>query len=73
MSDRCVGTGDGFLLVYGITSRVCFEDIRTYHQQILRPKGQDAFPMIVVANKCDRKTRAKSASRMRPAGPRASL
>jgi len=46
-------TGEGFLLVYSITSRNSFEEINTFHQQILRVKDQDSFPIIVVANKCD--------------------
>lgn len=46
-------SGEGFLLVYSITSRNSFEEITTFHQGILRVKDQDTFPMIVVANKCD--------------------
>ena len=46
-------TGEGFLLVYSITSRSSFEEISTFHQQILRVKDQDWFPIVVVANKCD--------------------
>lgn len=46
-------TGEGFLLVYSITSRSSFEEISTFHQQILRVKDKDSFPVIVVANKCD--------------------
>ena len=46
-------TGEGFLLVYSITSRNSFEEISTFHQQILRVKDQDSFPVIVVANKSD--------------------
>lgn len=46
-------TGEGFLLVYSITSRNSFEEISTFHQQILRVKDQDSFPVIVVANKTD--------------------
>ena len=29
-------TGEGFLLVYSITSRSSFDEIGTFHQQILR-------------------------------------
>ncbi len=46
-------TGEGFLLVYSITSRNSFDEISTFHQQILRVKDKDSFPVIVVANKCD--------------------
>ena len=46
-------TGEGFLCVYAITSRNSFEEITTFHQQILRVKDKDYFPIIIVANKCD--------------------
>lgn len=46
-------TGEGFLLVYSITSRNSFDEILTFHQQILRVKDKDYFPVVVVANKCD--------------------
>jgi GTPase KRas protein len=53
MREQYMRTGEGFLLVYSITSRNSFEEMGTFHQQILRVKDQDAFPVIVVANKCD--------------------
>ncbi|KAF8533013.1 ras family-domain-containing protein [Trichophaea hybrida] len=46
-------TGEGFLLVYSITSRTSFIEIATFQQQILRVKDKDYFPVIVVGNKCD--------------------
>ena len=46
-------TGEGFLLVYSITSRQSFEEILTFQQQILRVKDRDYFPIIIVGNKCD--------------------
>ncbi|TFK49550.1 ras-domain-containing protein [Heliocybe sulcata] len=53
MREQYMRTGEGFLLVYSITSRNSFEEITTFHQQILRVKDKDSFPVIVVANKCD--------------------
>ncbi|CEH14610.1 ras protein [Ceraceosorus bombacis] len=53
MREQYMRTGEGFLLVYSITSRNSFEEITTFHQQILRVKDKDYFPVIIVANKCD--------------------
>ncbi|ORY06176.1 ras-domain-containing protein [Basidiobolus meristosporus CBS 931.73] len=53
MREQYMRTGEGFLLVYSITSRNSFEEISTFHQQILRVKDRDYFPIIVVANKSD--------------------
>lgn len=53
MREQYMRTGEGFLLVYSITSRQSFEEIITFQQQILRVKDKDYFPIIVVGNKCD--------------------
>jgi len=53
MREQYMRTGEGFLLVYSITSRTSFQEINTFHQQILRVKDRDSFPGILVANKCD--------------------
>ena len=53
MREQYMRTGEGFLLVYSITSRNSFEEISTFHQQILRVKDKDTFPVILIANKCD--------------------
>ncbi|KAK0549371.1 RAS1 protein [Tilletia horrida] len=53
MREQYMRAGEGFLLVYSITSRNSFDEISTFHQQILRVKDQDYFPVTVVANKCD--------------------
>ncbi|KAF9339525.1 Ras GTPase, partial [Linnemannia elongata] len=53
MREQYMRTGEGFLLVYSITSRNSFEEISTFYQQILRVKDKDVFPIILVANKCD--------------------
>lgn len=53
MREQYMRTGEGFLLVYSITSRSSFEEIVTFQQQILRVKDKDYFPVIVVANKSD--------------------
>ncbi|KAG0198074.1 Ras GTPase [Mortierella sp. GBA30] len=53
MREQYMRTGEGFLLVYSITSRNSFEEISTFYQQILRVKDKDFFPIMLVANKCD--------------------
>jgi GTPase KRas len=53
MREQYMRTGEGFLLVYSITSRSSFEEISTFQQQILRVKDRDAYPIMVVANKAD--------------------
>ena len=53
MREQYMRTGEGFLLVYSITSRNSFEEVSTFRNQILRVKDKDYFPIIVVGNKSD--------------------
>jgi len=53
MREQYMRTGEGFLLVYSITSRSSFEEISAFHQQILRVKDVEGYPIIVVGNKFD--------------------
>lgn len=53
MREQYMRTGEGFLLVYSITSRSSFEEVVAFHQQILRVKDRDSFPVVIVGNKCD--------------------
>jgi len=51
--EQYMRTGEGFLLVYSITSRQSFDEIMTFQQQILRVRDKDYFPVMLVGNKCD--------------------
>jgi len=53
MRDQYMRTGQGFLCVYGITSRSTFEEIAAFRDQILRVKDADQVPMVIVGNKLD--------------------
>ena len=53
LREQYIRTGEGFLLVYSITSRHSIEEISSFHQRVLQIKEQDSVPIIVVANKCD--------------------
>lgn len=53
MREQYMRTGEGFLLVYSITSRSSFEEIGSFYKQILRVKDKDCFPVVLVGNKSD--------------------
>lgn len=53
MREQYMRTGEGFLIVYSITSRESFEEISTFRDQILRVKDREIFPMVISGNKCD--------------------
>ena len=45
--------GDGFLIVYSVTSRNSFAEVNDFYDQILRVKDVEKFPAVVAGNKCD--------------------
>jgi Ras-related protein M-Ras len=53
MREQYMRKGDAFLLVYSVTDKASFMNIKHFHTLILRVKDKDAYPMILVANKVD--------------------
>jgi len=53
MRDLYIKNGQGFVIVYSITSLQTFQDIKPMKEQIIRVKGTDHIPMILVGNKAD--------------------
>ena len=53
MRDSYMRGGEGFLIVYSITSRASFDEVPAFAEQILRVKDEDSVPMVIVGNKCD--------------------
>jgi Ras-related protein Rap-1A/Ras-related protein Rap-1B len=45
--------GQGFVLVYSITSQATFNDLLELRDQISRVKDTHDVPMVLVGNKCD--------------------
>lgn len=53
MREQYMRKGDGFMLVYSVTDPASYENMQSFHTQILRVKDKDAYPMLLVANKVD--------------------
>jgi len=53
MRDHYMHTGEGFLIVYSITSRNSFDEVMQFKDQISRVKDSDPVPICIVGNKCD--------------------
>eukprot|EP01083_Nonionella_stella_P193204 713819_1 len=56
MQDQWLRAGDGFLLVYSITSRHTFDEVMILRDKILRCRDDDdtdSIPIVVAGNKCD--------------------
>jgi len=53
MRDQYMRTGQGFLLVYSITSRSSFDEVASFREQIVRVKDADKVPLVICGNKSD--------------------
>lgn len=53
MREQYMRNGEGFVLVYSITSLRTFEQVQKLYDQIARVKDLDSFPVILIGNKCD--------------------
>ncbi|KAL9544345.1 Ras GTPase ras2 [Mucor bainieri] len=53
MRERFMRNGEGFVLLYSITSYHTFEQAQRLHEQIARVKDLEHFPVVLVGNKCD--------------------
>ena len=53
MRDLYMKNGQGFVLVFSITSQSTFNDLTDLREQILRVKDTDKVPMVLCGNKCD--------------------
>ncbi|KAI7847582.1 small GTPase superfamily [Circinella umbellata] len=56
LRDQWIRDGEGFLLVYSISSRSTFERVERFRDQIFRVKDINEVPLILVGNKCDKVT-----------------
>ena len=46
-------TGQGFLLVFSITSRDSLRELATLREEIIRIKDDESVPIVIVGNKAD--------------------
>jgi Ras homolog enriched in brain len=46
----------GYVLVYDVTSRTSFDQLKVINDRLLEAIGADRAPRVVVANKCDLKS-----------------
>ena len=53
MRDLYIKNGQGFVVCYSLTNHQTFQDIKTMKEQIVRVKGSDKVPILLVANKVD--------------------
>lgn len=53
MRELYIKNGQGFILVYSVTDKKSLEELLAIREQIIRIKGTNNIPMVLVGNKCD--------------------
>eukprot|EP01129_Flabellula_baltica_P006493 TRINITY_DN2435_c0_g1_i3.p1 TRINITY_DN2435_c0_g1~~TRINITY_DN2435_c0_g1_i3.p1 ORF type:complete len:188 (+),score=33.67 TRINITY_DN2435_c0_g1_i3:66-629(+) len=53
MRDRYLRTGEGFILVYDITSQESLDGLAAFNDQVISVKDDEDVPRVLVGNKCD--------------------
>eukprot|EP01118_Nematostelium_gracile_P007650 TRINITY_DN2496_c0_g1_i4.p1 TRINITY_DN2496_c0_g1~~TRINITY_DN2496_c0_g1_i4.p1 ORF type:complete len:528 (-),score=115.84 TRINITY_DN2496_c0_g1_i4:20-1525(-) len=53
MRDQYLRTGQAILLLYSVTSRASFDELIPFYDTIVRVKGKDPVPIVLVGNKAD--------------------
>jgi len=54
LQDQYIHRGEGFVVMYSITSRASFELVTKFQQKIFMVKDEEEYyPMVIVGNKCD--------------------
>jgi len=53
MREQYMRNGEGFMLVFDVTSRTSFEELRDIHARLLRVNDAAHMPVVVVGNKTD--------------------
>lgn len=57
--DNYFRSGEGFLCVFSITDDESFQATVEFREQILRVKGDESIPLLLVGNKCDLQDKRK--------------
>jgi len=53
LQDQWIREGDGYLIVYSITSKDSLEESKVMHDKISRIRDSEDFPLVLAGNKCD--------------------
>ncbi|PRP89016.1 hypothetical protein PROFUN_02294 [Planoprotostelium fungivorum] len=53
LRDQYIRSGQGFIIVYSITSAQSFQKLNGTYEQILRVKDVDSYPVVILGNKSD--------------------
>jgi GTPase KRas protein len=53
MKENYLGAGDGFIILYSITSKDSLREALTWYEELIRYRQTKKLPIVLVGNKCD--------------------
>ncbi|GAA6001895.1 uncharacterized protein JCM10292_005962 [Rhodotorula paludigena] len=54
LRDQWIREGEGFLIIYSVTSRASFDRVEKFRNQVVRVKDTESVAIVLVGNKIDR-------------------
>jgi GTPase KRas protein len=53
LKDQYMRTAEGFMIVFSIVDQATYEEMKELHEQILRVKDCNSYPIVLCGNKAD--------------------
>lgn len=53
LRDQWIRDCEGFVIIYSIISKISFEQVNVFKDQVMRVKDAEKLPIMLVGNKCD--------------------
>ena len=53
LQDQCIMSSHGFVVIYSVTDKESFLNLNKHIERIVKVRGEQKVPMLIVANKCD--------------------
>merc|ERR1719469_1301621 len=53
LQDQWIREGDGYLIVFSITSQTTLSEASILRDKIIRIRDTETFPLVLAGNKCD--------------------
>ena len=53
MREQYMRGGEGFIMVYSVTERRSFDEMRRFKESVNRVRNSEEVPIVLIGNKCD--------------------
>lgn len=53
MREQYMRGGEGFIMIYSVTERRSFDEMRRFKESVNRVRNSEEVPIVLIGNKCD--------------------